>query len=70
MNTHERKRGRPRTGRSPIITLTVSPALAKRIDRSADDRFEGRRDAVRRLLVQGLDAEAVASPPMRSRGRP
>lgn len=68
MNTHKRKRGRPRTGRSPIITLTVSPMLATRIKRNADDRFEGQREAVRRLLVQGLDADAVASPPMRPRG--
>lgn len=58
MPSENRKaRGRPATGRSPIVAVTVAPNIAARIDRSAADHFEGRRDAVRRLLVQALDAE-------------
>lgn len=53
----KRKPGRPATGRSPIIALTISAALAKRVDASGDDRLENRREAVRRLLAQALDAE-------------
>lgn len=61
------KRGRPATGRSPVIAVTVAPKIAARIDRSAADHFESRRDAARRLLVQGLEAER--GPSARSGGR-
>ena len=58
MPSENRKaRGRPATGRSPIIAVTVAPKIAARIDRSAADHFEGRREAVRRLLVKALDVE-------------
>ena len=58
MNTDATKRaGRPRSGRSVILTLTVPPMVAARIDASAAERFELRREAVRRLLIEGLDAE-------------
>jgi len=70
MNTDTPKRaGRPRSGRSPILTLTVTAEVAARIDASAADHFEPRRDAVRRLLEFGLDQEALGARLAHSRGR-
>lgn len=52
-----RRVGRPATGRGVVVGLTISPALSKRVDASAFDHLENRREAIRRLLEAALDAE-------------
>lgn len=59
------KRGRPR-GQSPILIVTVSPAVLARIDALAAERFESRRDAARRLIDAGLAVEGQKRPLGRS----
>jgi len=51
------KRGRPKTGLSPILTVTVPAAVLARIDALAAERFEARRATVRHLLDAGLAAQ-------------
>jgi metal-responsive CopG/Arc/MetJ family transcriptional regulator len=50
----KRGRGRPATGRSPVIALTLPGTLLARIDAVADARFDSRAFTIRRLLEAGL----------------
>jgi metal-responsive CopG/Arc/MetJ family transcriptional regulator len=53
----KRTRGRPVSGRSPIVSLALPAPLLVRVDASADHEFESRARAIRRLLEFGLRAE-------------
>ena len=52
-------RGRPATGIKPLLAVRVTAEFLARVDRSAENNFEQRRHAVRRLLARALDAEGT-----------
>ena len=51
------KRGRPATGRAPVLKTCVRPDLMDRVTRHAAKEFLSVREAVEQLLEWGLDAE-------------
>jgi metal-responsive CopG/Arc/MetJ family transcriptional regulator len=53
-----RKRGRPATGRDPVIGVRVPAKLIRKIDRIAEALSVDRSRAVRRLLEKGVVSEA------------
>jgi metal-responsive CopG/Arc/MetJ family transcriptional regulator len=61
-----KKRGRPATGRDPLVALRLPPALTERIDEWAKANGEdSRSEAMRRLLERGLASEPDAGKPRR-----
>ena len=57
MYTTDTKRGRPKTGRNPTLTITLSKDLLKQVNKIAGDNFERRADTIRRLLANGIRLE-------------
>ena len=53
-NDAPKKRGRPPTGKHPIIGFRSPPGLTARIDEFAEGRGLPRAAAIRRLVEQGL----------------
>ena len=53
-----RKRGRPATGRRPILGVRVAAKIIRKIDRLAEALSEDRSTTVRRLLLKGLESES------------
>ncbi len=49
-----KKRGRPRTGRDPTVSVRLPPAVIREIDRIAHDRGVSRSQAARELLLIAL----------------
>ena len=59
-----KKRGRPATGKDPLVATRMPPALIKSIDAWAATRADGSRsEAIRRLVELGL----AGSRPMQQR---
>jgi predicted DNA-binding protein len=52
-----KKRGRPATGKDPMLTFRSPPDLTERIEGYADKIKQPRSEAIRRLVEKGLDAE-------------
>jgi hypothetical protein len=54
---HQKKRGRgrPATGRDPLLSARVPDAVRERVDRYAAEREITRSEAVRELLETALD---------------
>jgi Arc/MetJ-type ribon-helix-helix transcriptional regulator len=67
----KRKRGRPATGRDPLITLRIPEELASQIDEWRA-RYEGmdRSAALRILLQRGLQASAEIDRDMQQAAEP
>jgi hypothetical protein len=62
----KRKRGRPATGKDPMIGLRAPPRLIKEIDAwAAANGVTSRSDAIRHLLEHGLSSKADATKPRR-----
>jgi metal-responsive CopG/Arc/MetJ family transcriptional regulator len=57
-NGGQKRRGRPRTGQFPVISLRIDPAVQEEIDcwRSGEPDKPSRSRAIRRLIVYGLSA--------------
>jgi hypothetical protein len=57
-NGGQKRRGRPRTGQFPVISLRIDPAVQEEIDcwRSGEPDKPSRSKAIRRLIVYGLSA--------------
>jgi len=51
------KRGRPATGKDPLIGVRFPPALTAELDAAAERDGISRSEAVRRLVEAGLSAE-------------
>jgi Arc/MetJ-type ribon-helix-helix transcriptional regulator len=58
----KRGRGRPATGRDPVMTVRLPDELTARIDEHAERRGESRSEVMRRFLELGLESEAAAKP--------
>jgi hypothetical protein len=54
-----KKRGRPATGKDPILGARVPKELIREIDTWADRQDAKRSEAVRRLIEMGLAASAL-----------
>jgi hypothetical protein len=52
-----KKRGRPATGKDPMLTFRVPADLRDRIDNYAEDHVLPRSEALRRLVKKGLAAK-------------
>ena len=50
----QKKRGRPATGRDPIVGVRFPPQTIREIDRVAAAAGEKRSEAIRRLVEQAL----------------
>lgn len=51
----KRKRGRPATGRTPMVGLRLSPGITSQIDAFASKKgYETRSEAIRHLLERAL----------------
>jgi hypothetical protein len=55
-----KKRGRPATGKDPLIALRMPPGLIRDLDQWAVDRDLSRSSAIRKLLEQALSAPSKA----------
>jgi predicted DNA-binding protein len=49
-----KKRGRPATGKDPMVGFRASPALTTRLDAFADEFNITRAEAIRRFVEKGL----------------
>ena len=49
-----KRKGRPATGKDPMLTFRSPPELTKRIERYADAEGMPRSEAIRRLVEKGL----------------
>jgi hypothetical protein len=56
--SQKRGRGRPATGRDPVSAVRLPIDLTKQIDRWSEANDCNRSEAIRRLVEQGLKAEA------------
>jgi Ribbon-helix-helix protein, copG family len=61
----KRRRGRPATGRDPVMTVRLPATLTARIDAHAKSRDETRSEVMRRFLELGLAGEEPAVKPKR-----
>jgi hypothetical protein len=62
----KRKRGRPATGKDPMIGLRAPPPLIKEIDAwAAANSIASRSDAIRRLVEHGLSSKSAVTKPRR-----
>jgi hypothetical protein len=50
----KKKRGRPATGKDPLVGVRMPPALIEQVDAWASYQAIGRSEAVRRLVEIGL----------------
>lgn len=50
-----KRRGRPATGKRPLVVLRMEPAAIERVDAFAERNEINRSEAVRRLVDIGLD---------------
>jgi len=62
-----KKRGRPATGKDPMMSLRIPPELTKAVDQWASSQEGGpsRSEAFRRLVELGLATASSARPPSR-----
>ena len=49
-----KKKGRPATGKDPVLTFRSPPELTERIDRHANTIGKPRSEAIRRLVERSL----------------
>jgi len=63
----KRGRGRPATGRDPVMTVRLPATLTERIDEHAKSCGESRSETMRRLLEEALPAPAPPKPKRASR---
>jgi hypothetical protein len=52
-----KKRGRPATGKDPLIGIRAPPELIAKIDRYAEHQALTRSEAIRKLLEHALKAK-------------
>lgn len=52
-----KKRGRPATGKDPMLTFRSPPELTSRIEAFAEKVEQPRSEAIRRLVEKGLASE-------------
>jgi Arc/MetJ-type ribon-helix-helix transcriptional regulator len=75
ISVHQKKRGRPATGRDPAITVRLPVALVSAIDRWGAKNSFSRSEAIRRLLEEapaisdGNKSAKEAIPPAAKRDR-
>jgi len=62
----KRGRGRPATGKDPVMTVRLPKSLTERIDAHAKSRAESRSEVMRRWIEAGLAADEAPAP---KRGR-
>jgi hypothetical protein len=53
----KKKRGRPATGKDPLVAFRMPPALIAKIQAWATAKEIGRSEAFRRLVERGLKAK-------------
>jgi Ribbon-helix-helix protein, copG family len=54
--TPKKKRGRPATGRDPVMTVRLPPELVESMDRWAKENgYPDRSSAIRALIERGMD---------------
>jgi hypothetical protein len=56
-----KKRGRPATGKDPLVGIRIQPDLIARIERWAVGNDVSRSEAIRRLVEKGLAQEPAGS---------
>jgi len=54
---NQKKRGRPATGRDPMVGFRAPPDLLAELDAYADQARLGRSEAIRRLVEEALKAK-------------
>jgi hypothetical protein len=58
IKVHQKKRGRPATGRDPAVTVRISaPVLAAAQEWAKGEGIESRSSAIARLVELGLQAK-------------
>ena len=55
-----KKRGRPATGKDPIVPVRMPPAVTEAIEAWADEHGVSRSEAMRRLLEEALATQPKA----------
>jgi hypothetical protein len=63
ITVHQKKRGRPATGRDPAITARLPETTIAKVDQWAAKNSATRSDAIRRLVELGLGSAPPAKPP-------
>ena len=56
-----KKRGRPATGRDPLVGVRLPPDVVERIDAWANERGVNRSEAIRAMIVAALEAGGLSS---------
>jgi Arc/MetJ-type ribon-helix-helix transcriptional regulator len=62
IRVHQKKRGRPATGRDPAITVRLPHQLISAINEWTSKNTLSRSEAIRQLIEQGLARKAAARP--------
>jgi hypothetical protein len=59
--TKRKGRGRPATGKTPMIGLRLDPGITSQVDAFASKHgYDSRSDAIRHLLVRALACPKIA----------
>lgn len=58
------KRGRPATGKDPLVGVRIPPDLISRIDQWSTSNGTSRSEAIRRLVEKALDGERTGPAPI------
>jgi Arc/MetJ-type ribon-helix-helix transcriptional regulator len=69
ISVHQKKRGRPATGRDPAITVRLPSVLISAIDRWGDRNSFSRSEAIRKLLEQAPSLSQDRTPPNERKAR-
>jgi hypothetical protein len=70
IKVHPKKsRGRPATGKNPLISARVPPALIVRIEKWADTNEVTRSESIRSLMELGLTVKPASRPSAKAASR-
>ena len=58
-----KKRGRPATGRDPLVGIRLPPSVIERIDAWAAERGVNRSEAIRAMIMATLEAGSLSDEP-------
>jgi len=56
-----KKRGRPATGKDPMVGLRLSPELTRAVDSWAEERNLTRSEAIRTMIERALSSHDMAN---------
>lgn len=58
-----KKRGRPATGRDPLVGIRLPPSVIESIDAWAAERGVNRSEAIRAMIMAALEAGGLSGEP-------